>query len=46
MVLGLEESRRLIERNNLKAFLIYRNESAEFNHYVSQDFDGYINRAF
>ena len=44
MILGVEEGRQLIERENLKAFLIYRNESAELNHFVSQDFDAYINR--
>lgn len=42
MILGLQEGQALIERENLKALLIYRSENAELNHYASQGFAAYL----
>lgn len=42
MILGLEEGRVFAQRENIKSFLIYRNESAELDHFVSAGFAPYV----
>ncbi|MDD9889163.1 MAG: FAD:protein FMN transferase [Gammaproteobacteria bacterium] len=43
MILGLEQSRALSARNGIHAFLIYRLDNGEFDHYISPGFVPYVN---
>ena len=36
MVLGLEESKRIIARENIDAFLVYQGRDGKLNSYVSE----------